>query len=238
MRLFRYMSYEFWVDTVVGNGFATQYPSAFDDAFEGRGNLGKNFILDGSTFDSHYSILCLNKADVATESDEMLMWSLYADHSKGVRIVLDIPDGTTWPSTVAGVDIAYTDVISEFSLDDIGVLITFGNVDKHDELILRKMYGVKPRCWEWEREYRLVVKNVPNPAVHKVLYDKPLKDGRKWIFFAAFLKRYIVGVDFGFRVDELRVRNDIEKVMSAGVQLKYRMTRSFRLEKRFAYQEI
>lgn len=35
MKLYRYMSFEYLRETVMGVGFAAQYASRFDDAFEG-----------------------------------------------------------------------------------------------------------------------------------------------------------------------------------------------------------
>lgn len=103
MKLYRYMSFEFLRETVLGSGFAAQYASRFDDAFEGVAGIRINGVqvpmqLASSAFNQYYSILCFNKAEETKHNHEMLMWSLYANKNRGVRIVLDLP-GSDFMST-------------------------------------------------------------------------------------------------------------------------------------------
>lgn len=219
MKLYRYMSFEYLYDTVLGAGFAAQYASRFDDAFEGVAGIRINGIqvpmrLAPSAFDQHYSILCFNKAEETASNHEMLMWSLYANKNMGVRIVLDLPwsDFMSMNYVVMG-NVQYD---SEIRLIDVAppaldeLLQSGKGVNALENMAwIESMFFVKHPCWEWEKEYRAVI---VNKEIDGTVTKTKFGENSEARYYATFMKGFITGVDFGLNLWNNR-RGDVYDVI-------------------------
>ena len=246
------MSFEFLRDTVLGSGFAAQYASRFDDAFEGVAGIRINrnqvpMQLAPSAFNQHYSILCFNKAEETNPNHEMLMWSLYADKNRGVRVVLDLPWSDFMSTPYAVMDNVRPD--PEIKLIDVMPLPTFGEVllncsscSSSNALAnkewIEAMYFFKHPCWEWEKEYRVVIVNSELEGV--ISKTNPNKNGESR-YCAAFLKKYIVGVDFGlnlWRDRRIEVLDVIDEIRAIREDLTFRVPVCLSNQKSFCFEVL
>lgn len=248
MKLYRYMSFEFLRDTILDTGFAAQYASRFDDAFEGVAGIRINGIqvpmqLAPSAFNQSYSILCFNKAEETAPHHEMLMWSLYANKNRGVRVVLDLPWSNCLAMRYAVMDnvrydanIPLIDVVPK-SIDEILQHCSCINAMECIEWI-ESMYFVKHPCWEWEKEYRVVVVNSEIPDVVSKTKHCQSREAR---YCATFLKQYIVGVDFGlnlWRDQRVEVQKVMDEIRTVRDDLTFRMPVCFSNQKSYTFDVI
>ena len=200
MRLYRYMSFQYLKDTLLGAGFVAQHPSCFDDVFEGVVGVSMDEVrlpveLSSSAFDQWYSILCFNKPAETSSDSEMLMWSLYAEKHKGVRVVIDLP----WSHFSVGQfylsdHVQYDEKKNELAVSsDISRMFLSGAnfADPSNIGFLKTLYFTKSPCWSWEAEYRMVVLNQEVKGRIGKVNDR---------YAVEFLKQFVVGADFGVRL--------------------------------------
>ncbi len=227
MLLYRYMSYKYWRESVEQRKFATQYPSAFEDLFEGNVNIRNNIKFSSSAFNSIVTILCFNKVEGTSKADENQLWSRYADRSKGVRVVFDMPCPESMSSRFfMAQDVAYSDDVHELTFPL--TTTAWQGLDAH---VLADVFFTKDTSWNWENEFRMLFfSDEESDCVSKRVLDKPDSLGRKWIWFAHFPKEWIVGVDFGARIPELdnkaevclrRVAEDVAAIRKLRPEFKF-----------------
>lgn len=202
MRLYRYMSFQYLKDTVLGAGFVAQHPSCFDDVFEGVVGVSMNGVrlpveLSSSAFDQWYSILCFNKPAETSSDSEMLMWSLYAEKHEGIRVVIDLP----WSHFSVGQfyfsdHVQYDEKKNELAVlsGSMSKMLLSGDgfAEPSNIDFLKTLYFTKSPCWSWEAEYRMVVLNEEVKG-----WMGNVKGDR---YAVEFLKQFVVGVDFGIRL--------------------------------------
>ena len=229
MKLYRYMQYKYWKETVLSGRFVAQYPSKFDDVFEGvsnieTGNPDLGMRLSNAAFDQFYSILCFAMADKIDADSDLLMWSLYGDKSNGVRICVDIPWSSTRVDRYSVCDeISYDPSVPVLprspSVGEVLAKLPYGEsmgfVDPASMDVVMRCFFSKHPCWQWENEYRILVSNVETNNF--IGFDKTCRR-----YTVDFLKDCIVGVDFGLRADRREARKDIDEVFRNREDINFR----------------
>ena len=97
-------------------------------------------------WDKYFRIICFSAADIHKQ-DEILLWSHYASHHKGVRLSFEFPKLRTQSYWVRKVD-----------YEDHRVAINFFTDFEPDRLtaFLEKCIRLKSTAWKYECEYRLI----------------------------------------------------------------------------------
>ena len=234
IKLYRYMSYRYWKETVRTGEFAAQFPSVFEDMFEGVGWFrdanGHNMILNSSAFDSWFNILCFNQVEGTDRKSEMQFWSRYADKGRGVRIIVDAPlvglDGIHIGRNYIVEHVKYDDVILSRPIPEIGRI----SIDARDSSFLsgrndtdfwRDIFFVKGSSWAWENEIRILTQN--DSKYHGVTVRK-IEDGKmRWFIKPEGMK--IVGVDFGPCCMPKDIISDAEEIRTEMPEMKFKVYR-------------
>lgn len=204
MLLYRYMPYEYWVDTVRSGWFAAQRPSRFADMFEGNIIVNESCRLCSSALDSQFSILCLNKKDGTSKNSEFQLWSQYADGHKGVRILVDLPEGL-FDRLYMMEHVSYESFIPRLQLDSVRCIIESLTVDVVSQWELyAKLFLHKHQSWMWENEFRVVIMNteVTDLIQQRNTNTAPRHNSMEKRWFFRLPANSILGVDFGARVNE------------------------------------
>jgi hypothetical protein len=202
MILYKYMPWEYWIDSVLKGRFKMGRPIEFNDPFECiyavSGTLSEdyintfvneNFVCSNElptrekfkeVFKQEYrnyfknveahrvrvNSLCLILSLVAkkglTNDGDLLMWSHYANHARGVRITFDIP---TTIETYALEHVKYSNHIPTYNLS---------SMTSYQDINLTTMYRswicTKGMAWKYENEVRLII-HEPNIDVHRVIHN-------------------------------------------------------------------
>lgn len=229
MKLYRYMPYKYWKDAV-RKGFAAQRVSAYEDIFEGVGQLGCHIRIAPTLYDQIYSIVCFNDPATTSEHDEMQLWSRYADKGMGVRVSLTFPLGDEFNGTLLR-NVSYTDKIEQTEEVGLKELLADGNTIESVSEFLKSALFTKGMSWTWEHEVRLSIVNNEIPGYTS--FKDGVSDGQKpppKFWYAEFLKPFIDGVDFGPRINSLSADNavnagnmiaDVNEITSEGYKLNF-----------------
>lgn len=229
MKLYRYMPYKFWKDAV-RKGFAAQRVSAYEDIFEGVGQLGCHFRVAPTLYDQIYSIVCFNDPATTSEHDEMQLWSRYADKGMGVRVSLAVPLLDD-PRGVFVDKVAYCDKIEQTEEMGIGEFLSDDKSVASVSKFLKSALFTKGMSWAWEHEVRLSIVNNEIPGY--ISFKEGVGDGQNpppKFWYAEFLKPFIDGVDFGPRINSLSENHavnagkmiaDVNEITSEGYKLDF-----------------
>ena len=120
----------------------------------GYTNFGTHFdtvAMSRTTLDKNWGILCMTDAKNEDPHADTLFWSLYADHAKGMRILLDTQTLDESKQTITH-KVLYTD---DVPVCDLSLLDTYPNSDLLRRFICRCVW-TKGKAWEREKEVRLV----------------------------------------------------------------------------------
>lgn len=163
--------------------------------------------------------------------------------NRGVRVVLDLPwsnfsamryavmDNVRYNANIPLID------VEPKSIDEIFQHCSCVNAMESIAWI-ESMYFVKHPCWEWEKEYRVVVVNSEIPDVVSTTKHCQSREVR---YCATFLKQYIVGVDFGlnlWRDQRVEVQKVIDEIRAVRDDLTFRIPVCFSNQKSYAFDVI
>ena len=120
-------------------------------------------------------ILSLVAKDGLTKEGDMLLWSHYADHAKGVRVTFDIP---TDIETYALERVQYAEKIPAY---DLSSAKEFCRGPDYVEAY-RNWICTKGLAWRYENEVRLII-HEPNTDAHRVAHNgvECFNMPREWI---------------------------------------------------------
>ena len=221
MLCYKYMSYERFVQSVRSTGvyLKVSRPCEFNDPYDCTGLVSgamsqqlkdtynqyfKQMLspkeLDFTTkvngrrlFDNMYRILSLSDFAVNGTSEEMLMWSHYADFARGVRIGIEI-DTSRYKLGV----VEYKELQPQLDLSKVSEWKIFD--DPELRRFLKECLLTKQKSWEYEQERRVVFRvsdsslkpfslvDADGPRYNAMMVWKPNKDVIKEVCLgAAFL---------------------------------------------------
>lgn len=113
-RFYKYIGHGHWFENLQECKFNVTKPSEFNDPFDCTGVIrepwnddAKAQFHDRETFlgkmndrswaDEFYRVLCLTDAQLCDAASEVLFWSHYANLGKGIRVTLEVGNGTFIP---------------------------------------------------------------------------------------------------------------------------------------------
>lgn len=177
MIFYKYMSYERFLQSIKPTGvyLKVSRPAEFNDPYDCTGiavgelaqrlkdEYGKCFrqflnpveldlctkINSRRLFDDMYRILSLCDLKVVGSAEEMLMWSHYAEHARGVRIGIEIDENRYKLSSVK-----YEELLPQLDMTKI----TEWKIYDDPELarFLKACLLTKHKIWKYEEERRVV----------------------------------------------------------------------------------
>lgn len=145
-------------------------------------------------WDKYFRVICYSATDIHKQ-DEILLWSHYSSHHKGVRLGFEFPKLKTQSYWVRKVD-----------YEERRVAINFFTDFESDKLesFLEKCIRLKSSAWKYESEYRLIT----GPEA----CEEQMHGGQKLDMFR-FTPDSLRMVDFGARIsaDEKARITDVVK---------------------------
>lgn len=171
-------------------GVEFQYAKNLSDSFDDRvrQTLGDiPLILQDVRF------ICFVKDDISVEND-LLMWAHYTDSHKGVRLHMDIEE----PNQAHLQPITYRSRRIEIDANKLG------NLDPETKQGLEYAIFSKSKCWEYEREVRLLL--------HLAHCEKVVPTEDQQFYAWSFDPDQLVRVDYGIRIPD-EIKSDIESAI-------------------------
>jgi hypothetical protein len=150
--------------------------------------------------DQELRAVCFCAPDRVRKSDEILLWSHYANKHQGVRIGFNFPDGIREPFEIREITYQKSRVEVVWSLGD----------DETTLEALERSATIKCSVWEYEREFRLFTKTThcePREITHP-------NSTTTLEHFLHFRREWVVQVDFGVFCPESIVK-ELGKVLAA-----------------------
>lgn len=218
MLCYKYMSYERFVQSVKSSGIYLKVsrPCEFNDPYDCTGLVSgamsqqlkdtyeqyfkqmlrpkeRDFTtkVNGQRFfDDMYRILSLSDCAVNGTSEEMLMWSHYADFARGVRIGIEI-DTSRYKVGV----VEYKELLPQLDLNKVSEWEIFD--DSELRRFLKECLLTKHKSWEYEQERRVVFRvddsslkpftlvDADGPRYNAMMVWKPNKDVIKEVCLGA-----------------------------------------------------
>lgn len=231
MLCYKYMSYERFVQSVRSTGvyLKVSRPCEFNDPYDCTGlvsgamsqqlkdtynqyfkqmlspkELDFTIKVNGRLlFDNMYRILSLSDFAVNGTSEEMLMWSHYADFARGVRIGIEI-DTSRYKVGV----VEYKELQPQLDLSKVSEWKIFD--DPELRRFLKECLLTKHKSWEYEQERRVVFRvddsslkpftlvDADGPRYNAMMVWKPNKD---------VIKEVCLGAEI---LQKLKTYNDID----------------------------
>ncbi|MHC5226550.1 DUF2971 domain-containing protein [Ignatzschineria sp. LJL83] len=170
--------------------FIKDKPNQLLDVMSSKGNISAGNVK--SSLEEMYGFVKSSGIySLSTTPIERLFWAHYGDSHRGFCIEYDLDVLCQyWGRYHNILNMHYRDVVPEVDMQDL--------LEDVHESFLRKMFGIKSKCWEYEKEIRITT----------------TKPGRQFYNFRA-----VTGIYFGYRMPQNK-REEVMRILQ-GRSVKY-----------------
>lgn len=149
-------------------------------------------------------VVCFSSSEVPPR-DEVLIWSHYADHHRGIRLGFEIkPSETKWYS------------LDAVDYKDERVIIKLIDHQKETGEKMLQAYRRKNSSWSYEAEYRLLI--------HPRRCEQSESEGKQMSFFR-YPTTWLKSIDFGAECPPSVVNSMIHYAQNSGLRIEMRKAR-------------